>query len=131
MVRPPSSFPTELELEILKVIWRHGPQTVEQVREALAKGKPSRTLTHSSVITVMNIMVKKEYLERAKQGRAFAYSASVSEEDVNRGMLGDLMARAFNGSASAMMLELMETADLDDNELKEIRQMLNRKRRER
>ena len=54
MARPASQHPTELELEILKVIWRDGACTVRNVREALA---PTRKLAHTSVITVMNIMV--------------------------------------------------------------------------
>ena len=122
-----SKHPTELELEILKILWQQGPCTVEQVRESLSA--VDRDLTHSSVITVMNIMVKKGYLERNKQGRAFQYEAHVSDTQINRGMLGDLMERVFDGSASALMLELLETADLDAEELKKIRAMINRKAR--
>ena len=130
MARPRSSYPTDLELEILKILWQEGPRTVEEVREALAGADRARALTHSSVITVMNIMVKKEYLERKKQGRAFQYEASVTVTQINRGMLGDLMERVFDGSATALMLELLETADLDSDEIKKIRAMINRKARE-
>ena len=128
MSRPPSTFPTDLELEILKTLWHNGAQTVEEVREALANA--DRKLTHSSVITVMNIMVKKEYLKREKQGRAFQYEACVSDKQINRGMLGDLIHRVFDGSATAVMLELLDTTDLDSNEIKEIRKMINRKARD-
>ena len=128
MARPSSSYPTDLELEILKILWQEGPQTVEQVREQLAA--LDRELTHSSVITVMNIMVKKKYLRRKKLGRAFQYEPCVSDKEINRGMLGNLVERVFDGSASAMMLELLETADLDADEIKEIRRIINRKARE-
>ena len=128
MARPRSSFPTDLELVILKVLWREGPCTVEDVRAALAA--VNRELTHSSVITVMNIMVKKQYLKREKQGRAFQYEACVSDKEINRGMLGSLVDRVFDGSATAMMLELLETADLDLDEIQKIRRMINRKARE-
>jgi BlaI family penicillinase repressor len=127
MARPSSNYPTDLELEILKVLWQAGPQTVEQVREALASADRARQLTHSSVITVMNIMVKKKYLERKKVSRAFQYEACVSDTQVNRGMLGDLVDRVFDGSATAVMLELLETSDLDADEIKEIRKMISRK----
>ena len=60
MVRPPSSSPTELELLILKVLWRKSPQTVREVREALANSR--RKLAHTSVITTLNVMVRKKYL---------------------------------------------------------------------
>jgi predicted transcriptional regulator len=128
MARPSSSYPTELELEILKVLWQDGPNTVEAVREALSAS--GRELTHSSVITVMNIMVKKKYLKRQKQGRAFQYQAMVTGKEVNRGLLGNLVDRVFDGSASAMMLELLESADLDADEIREIRKIINRKARE-
>lgn len=128
MARPRSAYPTELELEILKVLWQDGPRTVEQVRESLAAGQ--RELTHSSVITVMNIMVRKKYLTRKKQGRAFQYRACVSDKEINRGMLGNLVDRVFDGSAAATMLELLQTTDLDAGELKEIRQMIDRIARE-
>ncbi|MFT5522740.1 MAG: BlaI family penicillinase repressor [Pirellulaceae bacterium] len=127
MARPSSNYPTDLELEILKVLWQSGPQTVEEVRESLASPECDRQLTHSSVITVMNIMVKKKYLQRKKVSRAFQYEACVLETQVNRGMLGDLVDRVFDGSATAVVLELLETSDLDADEIKEIRRMISRK----
>ena len=63
MARPRSRFPTELELDILKTLWRSGPATVRQVREAL---EPQRSLAHTSVMTVMNIMVDKGLPAAAK-----------------------------------------------------------------
>ncbi len=130
MARPVSDYPTELELAILKALWRDAPQTVEQVREALAKGPEPRELAHSSVITVMNIMLRKGYLQRKKCGRAFEFEPIVDEQVVNRGMLGDLIDRVFDGSATAVMLELLETSDVDLDELKEIRRIINRKTKE-
>lgn len=124
MARSASDHPTELELGILKVLWRKSPRTVEEVRETLAA--EGRELSHSSVITVMNIMVRKEYLERTKSGRAFEFSPLVAEEDVGRGMLSDLMTRVFDGSASTLMLRLLETSDLDAGELAEIRKLIQK-----
>ena len=124
MVRPTSEHPTGLELTILKVLWQGAPRTVDQVREALAGS--GRELTHSSVITVMNIMVRRRYLQRTKQGRAFAYAPLVRGQDVNRGFLQDLVNRVFDGSAKAVMLELLESTDVGAEELAEIRQMIDR-----
>ena len=130
MARPRSEYPTGLELEILKILWQQSPLSVQAVREALVNRPSSRELTHSSVITVMNIMVGKRYLKRKKRGRAFEFAPRVSEQYVNRGMLGDLVKRVFDGSASALMLELLETSDIDSEELKELRKMINRKAKE-
>ena len=128
MARPASEHPTELELEILKVLWQQAPRTVEHVRAAL--GAAGRALSHSSVITVMNIMVRKRYLSRTKAGRAFEYEPCVRETDVSRGLLNDLLQRVFDGSAKAVVLELLQTADVDRDELVEIRHLINRAAKE-
>jgi BlaI family penicillinase repressor len=128
MARPVSEHPTELELAILKVLWQKSPQTVQGVREGLAAA--GRELATSSVITVMNIMVGKGYLRRDKAGRAFEFTPLVEHQGVSRRMLGDLVNRVFDGSASAVMLELLETSDVDADEIAAIRRLINRKSRE-
>ena len=128
MARPVSEHPTGLELSILKVLWQKAPQTVQDVRDTLADD--GRELTHSSVITVMNIMVRKGYLSRDKAGRAFEFTPLIAQQGVSRQMLGDLVNRVFDGSASAVMLELLETSDVDADELAAIRKLISRKTRE-
>lgn len=127
MARPSSRHPTELELEILKVLWRDGPAPVRHVRDALAE---FRDLAYTSVMTIMNIMTKKGYLRRSRHGGRYLYSPKVSERSVSRGMLRDLVNRVFDGSAVAAMLNLLETADIDEVELRELREIIKRKTRE-
>ncbi len=127
MARPSSRYPTELELEILKVLWRDGPAPVRDVRDALAG---FRDLAYTSVMTIMNIMTRKGYLTRTKQGGRYVYSTKISEKSISRKMLGDLVDRVFDGSAVAVMLNLLETADVDEAELKQLREMIERKIRE-
>src|SRR5260370_2774495 len=129
MARPNTRHPTDLELAILKVLWQKSSQTGGAVRDILAAA--GRELTHSSVITIMNIMVRKKYLRRTKRGRAFEYDPLVEGRGVNRRMLNDMVNRVFDGSAAAVLLELLETSDVSQNELAEIRRLINRKARER
>ena len=75
-------------------------------------------------------MVRKEYLKRKKHGRAYEYEPLIAEKEVSRGMLGDLVERVFEGSATAVMLEILETSDVDPDELKEIRRLINRRAKE-
>ena len=124
MARPASKHPTELELEILKVLWRDGPATVRQVRDALAG---FRDLAATSVTTIMNIMVEKGYLARRKAGASFAYRARVTEKATTRRMLRDLLDRAFDGSAAALMVNLVEAADLDADEIARLKALLARR----
>ena len=129
MARPKSEYPTQLELELLKILWDEAPLPVREVRTRLEE-QAKRKLTHSSVITMLNIMVNKGYLQRRKQGKAFLFSPKVEKQNVSGGIIGDLMARLFDGSPSAMMLNLLETADLDSEELGELRKLINRKAKE-
>ncbi len=128
MARPRSEHPTELELQILKVLWDRAPLMVREVREALAAA--GRDIAHTSVITTLNTMVAKRYLRRQKAGKAFLFAPRVGREEVTGRMLGDVVDRVFDGSAAAVMLSLFDRADLDAAELKELRRAIDRKMRE-
>jgi BlaI family transcriptional regulator, penicillinase repressor len=127
MSRSPSKHPTELELEILKVLWRIGAATVRQVRDELAS---VRDLAYTSVMTMLTIMADKGYVTRTKDGRSFIYEATYHETKATKSMLQDVVDRLFGGSTTAVMQHLLETSDLDDDELKQIRSLINRKSRE-
>lgn len=127
MPRHASRHPTELELEILKILWRDGPLPVRGVREALAPGRP---LAYTSVMTIMTIMVDKGYLARRKVGARFVYRTRVREGTTTGRMLSDLVDRAFGGSTAAVMVNLLETGELDEAEVLELRALLQRKAKE-
>ena len=122
----PVRHPTELELEILKVLWEAGPMRVRDVREALA---PTRELAYTSVMTMMGIMTKKGYLKRTKDGNSYVYRAVAKRSATTREMLRDLVDRVFEGSTSTAVLQLLETSDLDADERAEIRKLIERKER--
>jgi predicted transcriptional regulator len=128
MARPKSSYPTELELQILKILWDRSPLPVREIRSALAEG--GRELAHTSVITTLGIMVRKAYLGRSKQGNAFLFSPEISREAVSDGMLGDIVHRVFDDSPTALMASLFSTSDIDPEEIKQLRRLINRKAQE-
>ena len=128
MARHASKNPTELELEILKVLWRIEPANVRQVRDALAE---VRDLAYTSVMTTMSIMADKGYLKRKKDGRSYVYQAVYRETKTSSNMLQDVIDRVFGGSTKAVMQHLLESSEIDDEELNQIRLMINRKARER
>ena len=127
MVRPPSRYPTELELEILKVLWEDGPSPVRHVRERIA---PFRKLAHNSVMTIMGIMAEKGYLRRRQQASGYIYTASVKRANTLRYMLSDLVDRAFSGSRVDAILQLLDTSDLDADDIARLRGEVDRKLRE-
>ncbi|MDO8944047.1 MAG: BlaI/MecI/CopY family transcriptional regulator [Desulfobacterales bacterium] len=127
MARRASTHPTELELEILKILWRDGPATVRQVREALA---PTRKLAHTSVITMLNIMTDKEYLARTTEGGMHTYRAKVGAQAVRRRMLSDLVRRAFDGSASGLVASLLGGRMVSQRELDDVRRLIDQYEKE-
>jgi len=130
MARPTSEHPTELELQILKLLWEHSPQTVREVRDGLAEN--GRDLAHTTVITSMGTMVDKGQLEKLPpvSGKAFRFAPLLKRSDVSKGMLGDIVDRVFDGSTETLMLNLFDLEDLDEAELKRLRKLLNQKLRE-
>jgi BlaI family penicillinase repressor len=115
MARPRAKNPTPAELEILGIIWEHGPCTVRQVMNQLADER-----AYTSVMSLMNVMAEKGLLGQRPKGRAYEYWAKASQEKTRGRMLGDLLSRAFDGSASALVSRLLEEAGCDEKDLDEI-----------
>ena len=118
MARPKHENPTPAELEILHLVWRDGPLTVRQVMEHLDRVRPR---AYTSVMSLLNVMTEKGLLERQAEGRAFVYRAKVEREQTLGEMVADLLGRAFEGSATALVAHLLEQASPDRQELEEIR----------
>ena len=129
MARKKSKYPTELELEILKILWERAPLAVREVREVMTER--GRQLAHTSLITTLNVMYGKGYVDReaAGGGRGYAFSPKLSREEVSQGMVGDLVNRVFEGSASALMLSLLENEQLDAGSHEDLRKAIERYRK--
>ncbi|MEZ5329525.1 MAG: BlaI/MecI/CopY family transcriptional regulator [Verrucomicrobiales bacterium] len=129
MARKRSKHPTELELEILKILWAASPKTVRAVREAMAQ--EGRELAHTSLITTLNVMFEKGFVRRkpAREGRGYEFSPKLTREEASKGMVGDLIDRMFEGSASAMMLSLLENEQLDSDDHAALRRVIKQHRK--
>ena len=125
MARPAAEQPTELELQILKILWEKSPQLVRDIRDELAK--LGRDIAHTSVITTLNTMVKKRIVIRKREGNAFLFSPRITREQVSRSVLGDIVNRVFDGSAKAVLLGVFEQNDLDRGDLKELRKLIDQR----
>ncbi|MFN0019317.1 MAG: BlaI/MecI/CopY family transcriptional regulator [Pirellulaceae bacterium] len=125
MARPPSEHPTELELKILKILWEESPLPVREIRQGLSVA--GHDIAHTSTITTLNTMVGKQYLKRQMQGNACLFAPRVSRQEVSQRMLGDIVRRVFDGSAKEVVLSLFGQSEIPDDELKELRTLINRK----
>lgn len=123
MPRRVSKNPTELELEVLQVLWDMGPLAGAAVRDAL---ESTRTLTYQSVMTILGIMEEKGYVARKKSGGRFEYRAKITKPTTAKRMMRDLVDRLFDGSTASAMINLLESSDLSDQELKDLRDEVKR-----
>lgn len=130
MPRSTPEYPTQLELQMLKVLWEASPLTARQIRDALAAG--GRELAHTSVITTLQKMVDKRQLRQLDpvEGKAYRFAPCVTQKGVSQRMLGDVVNRVFDGSAEAVMLSLFDVSDLDEDALKRLRWAFNKRLRE-
>lgn len=113
--------PTDAELEILQALWTHGPSTVKQVHARLRR-RPRRGYT--TVLKLLQIMSEKGLVERDERARAHVYSAREGEEETLRRIAGDLVDRAFGGSAGRLIAQALSARPASKKELDEIRRLL-------
>ena len=122
MAEPKGPRPTDAELEILKVLWRRGPSTVREVFETLGETKQTG---YTTVLKFMQIMAEKGLVRRDESERAHRYEAAVPEEETQRQLVGDLLQKAFDGSARKLVLHALSADPASAKELAEIRRMLD------
>ena len=114
--------PTDAELAILRVLWSRGPGTVRDVHEALNRRRPTG---YTTALKLMQIMTEKGLLLRDEAGRSHVYHPRVSEEAVERGLVRDLLERAFDGAADRLVLRALGGKRGTPEEAANIRKLLD------
>jgi BlaI family penicillinase repressor len=114
--------PTDAELEILKVLWRRGPSTVREVFDVL---NVSKRAGYTTVLKLMQIMAEKGLATRDESARAHLYAPALEEGETQRRLVGDLLRKAFDGSARDLVLHALSAERASAEELSEIRRMLD------
>ena len=123
--RQPLPLPTGAELDILAVLWRLGPVTVRDVHEALDKDSG-----YTTTLKQMQLMTDKGLLRRSERFRSHVYEASVPKEQTRKEIAGDLLKRAFDGSARSLVMGALSAQPASSEDLAEIRRMVDRFARE-
>lgn len=114
--------PTEAELAILQVLWRHGASTVADVQRALNEVRPTG---YTTVLKLLQIMTEKGLVTRDESRRAHVYQPALTEAETQQQLVGDLLDRAFSGSASRLVLRALSARRASPAELAQIRQLLD------
>ena len=99
---------TKLELQIMQVIWRQGASNVSAVQAGL-----EQQLAYTTVQTMLNILERKGKLKRKLRGRAFEYSATVSQSRATGSAVRDLVDRMFGGSSEELVMSLIKSRQID------------------
>lgn len=115
--------PTDSELEILKVLWKEGPCSVRQVNELLSFDKE---IGYTTTLKLMQIMHDKGMLSRDTSQRSHIYTPTLKEREVKGSMLKNFMNNAFEGSASKLIMQALGNHKMSDNELEEIKALINK-----
>ena len=117
-----SPRPTDGELEILRVLWERGESTVREVYEVLNERHPTG---YTTVLKLLQIMTEKGLVQRDARQRAHVYEARTPREDTERQLVGDLLERAFAGSASSLVMRALSSKRTSPEELARIRKHLD------
>ena len=110
----------------MKVVWKLGTATVRQVYETLLE---RRRIAYTTVMTMMNILEQKGYLQKEQADRAYVYQPTQPQQLVIRSMVREFLDRVFNGSAEPLLAHLIEDRHLTEKDLEEIRKAIKSARR--
>lgn len=116
------SQPSNLEMQVLSVLWAKGPLGARQVLEELPDKKER---AYTTVLSVMQVMEKKGLLRHETEGNRHIYAPRVKKGDVLGSFLKGLVSNVFGGSAASAMQHLLQTAPVSEDEIKEMRALLD------
>jgi predicted transcriptional regulator len=119
--------PTDSELEMLTILWSRGPSTVRGVHEAVSRRKPTQ---YTTVLKTLQIMAEKGLVRRDEKQRAHVYEASRPREWTQSQLAGDLLERAFSGSARSLLVGALSGRKVSRRELSELKELIDRYEKE-
>ncbi|XWW43718.1 BlaI/MecI/CopY family transcriptional regulator [Fibrella sp. USSR17] len=114
--------PTDSELEILHVLWEHGPRTVRQVNDELSQ---QREIGYTTTLKLMQIMHEKGLLTRTEDAKSHVYTAALGEQEARQTMIDRFLETTFRGSASQLVMQVLGRHKASADELDEIKKLLN------
>lgn len=121
MPRHKQITPTEVELEILQVLWDQQPATVREIVDVLNQTRPR---AYTSILSMLNVMFDKGLVTRETAGRAHVYRARKSRDKTLGGVVKDVLGRAFQGSTTSLIAQVLEQSRPSEEELAEIRRTI-------
>ena len=122
MARHRNSRPTDRELTILRILWDNGPATVREVNEAMNENQDTG---YTTTLKLMQIMTDKGLLRRDESRFKHVYKPAMTEEKAQKLLVGELLEKAFSGSAEKLVMRALSAKKVSAKELAKIRKMLD------
>ncbi len=116
---------TNRELDIMAVLWEHGPSTVAEVHERLADD-----IAYKTVLTMLRILEQKGHIGHKEEGRAHRFSARVGRDEAGTTAIDRVLDKIFGGSQEMLITHLVRDRKLDADEIRRLRRMLGQKLKE-
>ena len=115
---------SELQIAVVRVLWRNGETSVTDIAKVLGD---ERGLKHTTVATLLTRLEKRGVVEQRREGRQLIYRALVSEPQVRRSMVADLVGSLFGGDSRELVAHLVRESDIAPGDLENLRKRLQRK----
>jgi len=112
----------ETEMEVLHHVWDLGEATVKEVRKRILE---SREVAYTTIMTVMKNLAEKGYLKYRKEGVTYVYSPAQEPDSVRSNLVKELIKKVFKGSPKELVQTLVESEDLNEKDLSEIKRMID------
>lgn len=114
--------PTEVELQILRILWELGPSPVRDIHATLNSAKGTN---YSTTVKMLSVMLEKGLVKRDEKVSPHVYRAAVSRESAGKRLLKDLVDKVYDGAAMSLVLHALNGAKASQSELAEVRRILD------
>ena len=122
MPRPTSSHPTEVEMQILRILWELGPSPVREIHKRLEAAKGTN---YSTTVKMLAVMLQKGLVTRNEDAQPHVYRAALTRAKTGKRILDDLIEKVYEGSAMTLVLQALSASKATKEELSEIRRILD------
>ncbi len=122
MPRPPSAQPTEVEMQILRILWDLGPSPVREIHRRLEAAKGTN---YSTTVKMLSVMLQKGLVKRDEKAQPHVYRPALSRAKTGKRMLDDLIEKVYDGSAMSLVLQALSSGRATKAELDQIRRLLD------
>ena len=123
MPRPSSLQPTEVEMQIFRILCDLGPSPVREIHRRLESAKGT---SYSTTVKMLAVMLDKGLVTRDEEAQPHVYKPALTRDRAGKRLIRDLIDKVYNGSAHSLVLQALSTQRATQEERDEIRRLLDR-----